>query len=214
MKLYEIVNDEYDDYHHDLEVTDDDKFSDFGEWIAKEYGALKNNTVDSVYIHHNDYLENYKGGPLIINTKFVIEECSNFKQLGVQLKHVGTHMTFNNCNDLISLAGCPSKIGGTFSVMEANFLTSLKGMPKSLGSDNSIDYGKNNNCCFIAGCTNLNSIKELWDVNTHGRKIYCFNNDDYREAVNVLNFHKERGTKNFLELIRDARSNGCEDYFK
>lgn len=59
--------------------------------------------------------------------------CRNFSQLPVKFGEVIGRFNLFQCKNLLSLAGCPKKVGKWFGCHECDSLTSLKGGPEYVG---------------------------------------------------------------------------------
>lgn len=102
-----------------------------------------------------------------------------------------------------SLVGSPRIIEGSFTCRDCYKLTSLKGIPRKITES-----------ITLFGCSHIKSLKPLWEcdykkINSNNILVY-----DLVQAFNILAYHKKNKTKNYLEVMKDARDMGIEDYFK
>lgn len=125
-----------------------------------------------------------------------------------------------------SLEGSPYKVTGNFNLRETSELKSLTGGPvivegnyqvsgSSIESFDGLAKEIHGNLT-IRFLDNIKNVKGLW-----GKKIFHIvggagdsDHDDINDALGIMIDHIKKGTKNYMEVMKDARAAGVESFFK
>lgn len=191
--------------------------------VKKFYGRdLTNITNEDMYVDDNiprHELSAYKD----IN-KLSVKDCQNLESMkGCPTKL--TTLEFQDCPSLTTLEYSPKEISryviGSSSIrdltgispvitnldiIECYHLTSFKGI-------------KTVHELTTYYTPHIKTLKHLWEANIIGKLDICNTKSNEAEdmihkAAEILWYYKRKGEKNFLKVIKDARENEVEEYFK
>lgn len=207
MKLTDLVNDDT------LQVSE--------EHI--KYQRLKGKTLPESMVHIKTG-EKHPSNKYKVK-KYTVSHCPNISTLINSPRVVNGLMEVISCESLTSLEGAPIQVMGlvlsdlpelktlqhiphVIGGLEIDYLpslTSFKYLPKSVG-----------NFTISGHIPYLKSIKEIFDIDIAGHFTLTRNGmeDELYQALTLMKEHKNKGTKNYLEIMKDARIKGLEGYFK
>lgn len=194
-------------------------------------------------IYDNPHITSLEGSPSEIEGTFAITNSNNIESLAGAPKKVDKfecigsnklkkmvgcpsivkNLTITECNNIESLDGCPEQVV-FFTIMNAK-IKDLSGGPRMVFED--YDCGENHELVslkgiprliagklYLGGLPKLKSISHLWECKFSDISYDHDMDVDAKLALSIMKMHKNRGTKNYIEVIKDARAEGVEDFFK
>lgn len=214
MKLFEMSNiiitesDVNDEPKYIVISSNDYKEEDFIRAAKlKKYKYYPDGGVDSFRYDGNfsRYLKNLLGSPKYTKQSYQIVDANSLNSLEGSPEKVGTSYELEGCG-IKNLINITPYIEKTLFVTQCHNIENFKGI-KYCGAGIEITL-----------CKNIKTIKHLWDMKFNKTASNPIRSEsvspELSNALGIMSEHLKNGTKNYLEVMRDAKSEGVEDYFK